>query len=48
MRHEKSYLNIGEPPSKSKYCLEIDSEQVPWGKGEKTLLGEWKVPETQC
>jgi len=30
-------LNIGGPSSKSKYCLKIDSEQVPWGKGEKTL-----------
>ena len=25
----------GGPPSKPKYILLIDSEQVPWGKGEK-------------
>jgi len=29
------YLNIGGPPSKSKYIFSIDSEQVPRGKGEK-------------
>ena len=26
---------MGGPPSKPKYSLETDSEQVPWGKGEK-------------
>ena len=31
----KSCLNIGGPPSKPKYSLVTDSEQVPWGKGEK-------------
>ena len=28
-------LNQGGPPSNPKYYLQIDSEQVPWGKGEK-------------
>ena len=28
-------LNPGGPPSNPKYYLQIDSEQVPWGKGEK-------------
>ena len=35
MGHEKSCLKLGGPPSKSKYYLLTDSEQVPWGKGEK-------------
>ena len=26
---------MGGPSSKPKYSLETDSEQVPWGKGEK-------------
>ena len=26
---------MGGPPSKPKYSLATDSEQVPWGKGEK-------------
>ena len=26
---------MGGPPSKPKYSLTTDSEQVPWGKGEK-------------
>ena len=30
-------MNNGGPPSKSKYLLKSDSEQVPWGKGEKAL-----------
>jgi len=29
----------GWPHPKPKYDLMIDSEQVPWGKGEKTLNG---------
>jgi len=33
--HVKSCLNMGGPPSKPKYYLSTDSEQVPWGKGEK-------------
>ena len=31
----KEFLNKGGPPSKPKYASLIDSEQVPWGKGEK-------------
>ena len=31
----KSCLNVGGPPSKPKYSLATDSEQVPGGKGEK-------------
>ncbi len=33
--HEKSCLKIGGPSSKPKYSSVTDSEQVPWGKGEK-------------
>ena len=33
--HVKSCLNMGGPSSKPKYSLTTDSEQVPWGKGEK-------------
>ena len=33
--HVKSCLNMGGPSSKPKYSLATDSEQVPWGKGEK-------------
>ena len=33
--HVKSCLNIGGPSSKAKYSWLTDSEQVPWGKGEK-------------
>ena len=33
--HEKSCLNMGGPSSKAKYYQKTDSEQVPWGKGEK-------------
>ena len=35
--HEKFCLKMGGPPSKPKYYLVIDSEQVPRGKGEKNL-----------
>ena len=31
----QSCLNTGGPPSKPKYSLVTDSEQVPRGKGEK-------------
>ena len=34
-RHEKPCVNLGGPSSKAKYSLVTDSEQVPWGKGEK-------------
>ena len=33
--HEEFCLKQGGPPSNPKYYLQIDSEQVPWGKGEK-------------
>ena len=33
--HEKPGRNSGGPPSKAKYSLATDSEQVPRGKGEK-------------
>ena len=33
--HVKFWLNMGGPSSKAKYYLVTDSEQVPWGKGEK-------------
>ena len=35
VEHVKFYLKMGGPPSKPKYSLSTDSEQVPWGKGEK-------------
>ena len=47
--HVKSCLNIGGPPSKPKYSLATDSEQVPWGKGEKNPdEGSEIVSETEC
>ena len=33
--HEKSCVNLAGPSAKAKYDWETDSEQVPWGKGEK-------------
>ena len=33
--HVKFCGNLGGPPSKPKYSSMTDSEQVPWGKGEK-------------
>lgn len=42
MIFEKNCLKIGGPPSKSKYMIVIDSEVVPWGKGEIKPLREWK------
>ena len=40
---------MGGPPSKAKYYLQIDSEQVPWGKGEKNPSeGSEIEPETIC
>ena len=38
--HVKSGLNTGGPSPKAKYSWLTDSEQVPWGKGEKN-------PETE-
>ena len=47
--HVQSCLNMGGPPSKPKYSLPTDSEQVPWGKGEKNPdEGSEKVPEIEC
>ena len=31
----KPCLNLAAPSAKAKYYWETDSEQVPWGKGEK-------------
>ena len=47
--HAKSCLNIGRPLSKAKYYWLTDSEQVPWGKGEKhPYEGSEIEPETGC
>ena len=47
--HVKSCLNMGGPPSKPKYSLTTDSEQVPWGKGEKNPdEGSEIDTETEC
>jgi len=41
-------LKKGEPPSKPKYVFKTNSEQVPWGKGEKNpKKGSEKDPETR-
>ena len=43
----KSCLNLAAPSAKTKYSWETDSEQVPWGKGEKyPEQGSEIVPET--
>jgi len=40
---------MGGPPSKPKYSSVTDSEQVPWGKGEKSPdEGSEIDPETEC
>ena len=45
--HEESCLNLPGPSGKAKYFQETDSEQVPWGKGEKHReQRSEKVPET--
>ena len=47
--HVKRWLKIGGPSSKAKYYLSIDSELVPWGKGEKNPgEGSEIDPETVC
>ena len=47
--HVKRCLKMGGPPSKAKYSLLTDSEQVPWGKGEKYPdEGSETDPETEC
>ena len=39
---------MGGPPSKPKYSLATNSEQVPWGKGEKNpKKGSEIDPETE-
>ena len=48
---EKSCVNMPAPSGKAKYYRETDSEQVPWGKGEKDpKQGSEKLlePETMC
>ena len=45
--HVKSCLNLPGPSGKAKYTWETDSEQVPWGKGEKYSEQESEIdPET--
>ena len=45
--HEKPCRKPGRPRSKAKYYLATDSEQVPWGKGEKNpSKGSEIEPET--
>ena len=40
---------MGRPLSKAKYYWLTDSEQVPWGKGEKhPYKGSEREPETEC
>ncbi len=44
---EKSRLNSPAPSGKAKYSWETDSEQVPWGKGEKYREQRGEIePET--
>ncbi len=43
----KFCVNQPEPSGKAKYSSETDSEQVPWGKGEKYSEQESEIdPET--
>ena len=45
--HVKPCMNQAGPSVKAKYSWETDSEQVPWGKGEKyPEQGSEIVPET--
>ena len=47
--HEEFCLKMGRPLSKAKYYWLTDSEQVPWGKGEKHPdKGSEIEPETEC
>ena len=47
--HVKLCMNLPGPSGKAKYSWETDSEQVPWGKGEKhPEQGSEIVPETVC
>ena len=44
---EESCLNLAAPSAKAKYYWETDSEQVPWGKGEKDFEQKSEIePET--
>ena len=44
---EKSCVNLPAPSGKAKYYWETDSEQVPWGKGEKYREQRGEIePET--
>ena len=44
---EKSCGNLPAPSGKAKYYWETDSEQVPWGKGEKNREQRSEIgPET--
>ena len=43
----KSCGNLPAPSGKAKYSCETDSEQVPWGKGEKYFEQKSEIdPET--
>ncbi len=43
----KPCLKLAAPSAKAKYSWETDSEQVPWGKGEKYSEQESEIePET--
>ncbi len=45
--HVKPCMNQAGPSAKAKYSWETDSEQVPWGKGEKYSEQESEIePET--
>ena len=45
--HVEPCRNLGRPRSKAKYYTATDSEQVPWGKGEKNPgKGSEIEPET--
>ena len=47
--HVKPCRNQRGPSRKAKYSLVTDSEQVPWGKGEKhPYKGSEREPETEC
>ena len=44
---EKSCVNLPAPSGKAKYSWETNSEQVPWGKGEKYFEQKSEIdPET--
>ena len=48
-KHAKFCLKLGRPRSNPKYSYYTDSEQVPWGKGEKNWGDQSEIePETIC